>query len=117
MKITAEMIRCPTYQPYFQHFLVATEELVMGEPFDQWQSRIKDEDPDGYEAMESNENWAEYWEASVAFVLTNTDEVELPPGWTMDGFEFHPHKDANGLVALYFEGNCTRDSCPQKDAA
>lgn len=116
MKITAEMIRCPNYWPYQQHFLEVTSEEVMGESFEDWESRLREEDPDENETM-SAKDWSVFWQESVAFVLKETAEVELPPGWTMDGFEFHPHKDALGLVALYFEGNCTRDRCPQKNAA
>ena len=114
MKIATEVIQCPNWT-YSQHFVQVTEELVMGEPFKEWQSRLREEDPDENETMSDND-WAVFWEESVAFVLKETDEVKLPPGWTMDGFEFHPHKDALGLVALYFKGNCTRDSCPERMA-
>ena len=35
--------------------------------------------------------------------------LEAPPGWETDGYEYHPHKDANGILVIYWKGgHCVR---------
>ena len=97
MKISAQAISCPQNSMVYQdHFVEIDDWALLGyDSFDAFQADTVADDELEEEAM--------YHAIDLA-----VDDLETPEGWDTAGYECHAHKDALGLVTVYFvaEGLC-----------
>ena len=100
-------IRCPNNSMvYNRHFVEVREEDILGENFHSDVAKDMCDDPNNPTKDEMG-----YIALTTGFALLDSiEELTLPDGVLSRGWKAHPHKDALGLVALYFD---FEDPCPQ----
>ena len=106
-------IRCPqSSMVYREHYVETTEEALLGV---KWWEAVAEANgfelcPGGCES-DCRRGCAEFIHETQGIMLeTAVYDTDVTPGWTVTGWETHPHKDALGLVAVYFDGDCQCNS-------